>query len=91
MEQELSCNYNSRSSFHGKARTITEGDRITLISYSTEVAYIEDGKAVVLGQWSQTTSRHIIEFLKQQGFVAENMDQILKDYADLKIVEKEVQ
>ena len=80
METELSCNYDSRASFYGKAEVIEENGRKTLMSYKTEVAYIEDGIAVVLGVWSATTSRHIKEFLKQNGFKAEDTKQILKDY-----------
>lgn len=77
---ELQARYTSRASFHGKARTRLENGRLILISYTTEVAYIENEKAFVLGFWSGTTSSHIKEFLLQNGFKAENMKQILKDY-----------
>lgn len=83
-EYILNSEYDSRASFYNKARVIIEGDRKTLISYTTEVAYIENEKAFVLGQWSGTTSRHIKEFLKQEGFKAENTKQILKDYGIVK-------
>lgn len=82
METELSTNYDSRASFYGKARVRTEGDRMTLISYCTEVCYIENGKAVILGWHSSTTGRHIKEFLLQNGFKAENKAQMLKDYGN---------
>lgn len=82
METELTTQYDSRESFYKKARVRNENGRLTLISYFTEVCYIEDGKAFILGQWSVTTTRHIKEFLKQNGFKAESMKQMLKDYGD---------
>lgn len=78
---DLSTRYDSRASFYGKARvTVNEhGDQI-LTSYNTEVAVIADGKAKVNGTYSQTTLRHIKEFLLQNGFKADNSKQILADY-----------
>lgn len=80
METELTANYDSKQSFYGKANVKIEGDKITLVSYNTDVAVIEKGKVKVLGIYSQTTTRHIKEFLKQNGFKTENSKQILKDY-----------
>ena len=80
MGTELIPIYDSRKSFYSKAITMKDNGKITLISYNTEVSYIEDGKAFVLGVWSTTTSRHIKEFLKQNGFKADDKKQILKDY-----------
>jgi len=80
METELIPIHDSRQIFYRKARVITDVKRKTLISYSTEVCYIEDGVAVILGKWSNTTTRHIKEFLKQNDFEAENSNQMLKDY-----------
>ena len=80
MEEELMIQYDSRKSFYKKAHVKTEDNKKILISYNTEVAYIKDGFAVVLGLYSMTTTRHIKEFLKQNGFKAENSKQILKDY-----------
>ena len=61
-----------------------------LRSYSTIVAeikpfeFLSDGtplyKAYVYSWDSQTTGRHIKEFLKQHGFRANNKAQILRDY-----------
>ena len=81
-EYELNTQYDGRKSFYGKANVIMEGERKTLRSYSTDVAYIQNGEAVVNGIYSQTTLRHIKEFLKQNGFKAETSSQILKDYAE---------
>lgn len=83
METELIVEYDKRKSFYRKARVRQEENRLVLISYNTEVAYIEDNKAVVEGSYSQTTLRHIKEFLKQNGFKAVNKKQILKDYMEV--------
>lgn len=65
---ELKAIYDSRESFYGKA-TIKELEGTkTLLSYDTEVAYIKDGKAVIKDFHSQTTLRHIKEFLLQNNF-----------------------
>ena len=77
---ELKADYDSRKQFYGKANVLIEGDRKTLKSYNTNVAYIENGVPFVEGTYSQTTLRHIKEFLKQHGFDAENNVQIMKDY-----------
>ena len=82
---ELSTQYDSRASFYGKARVEVQGDTKTLVSYITEVATIKDlgnGEydVTVKGTYSNTTLRHIKEFLKQNGFKAENSKQIMADY-----------
>lgn len=83
-EKELKSIYDGAKSFYKKAMVINEDKKTILISYRTEVCFIKKGVAVVLGTWSQTTSRHIKEFLKQNGFKAEDTKQILNDYCDLK-------
>ena len=77
---ELNCNYDGRKSFYGKANVIEQDGKKILRSYSTNVCFIEDGKAKVNGTYSNTTLRHIKEFLKQNGFKADSQRQILKDY-----------
>lgn len=57
-----------------------DAEVLTLTSYSTEVATIANGVARVRGTYSQTTLRHIKEFLKQNGFRADNSKQIMADY-----------
>lgn len=78
---DLQTKFDSRNSFYGKAKVAVNehGDKI-LTSYSTQVAVIADGKAKVKGAYSQTTLRHIKEFLKQEGFKAENSKQIMADF-----------
>lgn len=82
--EELEPCYDNRKSFYGKAQQFFyEDGTIELQSYSTIVARIEDGKAIVYGWYSNTTGRHIKEFLKQHGFWADNKAQILKDYGEV--------
>src|SRR3990172_2111151 len=77
---EMYPQYDARKSFYGKVDVREENGRMILQSYNTDVAYIENGKAVVRGTYSSTTLRHIKEFLKQNGFEAESSSQIMKDY-----------
>jgi len=83
---ELKTQYDNRKSFYNKASVRFEGNKLILTSYKTDVAYIEnnDGiiKAIVKGAYSPTTLRHIKEFLKQNGFKANDKTQILNDYSE---------
>ena len=81
-ELVLQALHDGRKQFYGKAKVRQEGKRRILKSYATDVAFIEEGKPVVKGMFSNTTTRHIKEFLKQQGFKAETSQQILKDYGE---------
>lgn len=81
-EAQLSPRYDSRKSFYGKAEVRNEGGKLILRSYETDVAYIENGKPVVKGLYTTTTTRHIKEFLLQNGFKADNSKQIMADYGE---------
>lgn len=75
--------YDTRKSFYGKARIVENYDRIVLYSYNTPVAMLKDKKALIENNeklLTQTTMRHIKEFLLQEGFKAETKQQMLKDY-----------
>ena len=74
----LKPEYDSRASFYNKAET----DDDKLYSYGTLVAEIVDGKPVLYDDWdySQTTLRHVKEFLRQHGFTAESKSQMARDY-----------
>jgi len=74
----LQPQHDSRASFYNKA----EFDDDKLYSYGTLVAEIVDGKPVLYPDWdySQTTIRHVREFLRQHGFTADSKAQIAKDY-----------
>lgn len=80
-EYSLDCRYDSRASFYNKARVdeYEDGTQI-LTSYSTAVAVIQNGNAFINGFYSMTTTRHIREFLRQNGFKAESKNQMAKDY-----------
>ena len=75
-EEYLQARYDSRASFYKKARVYKKYDSIVksnllyLVSYDTIVAIIDLDNNVpcVYGWYSQTTARHINEFLKQNGF-----------------------
>lgn len=77
---ELTTEYDSRKSFYKKAMVKVEEGTKTLYSYCTKVAEIKDGKVTVLALHSNTTTRHIKEFLRQNGFNAYTSKQIMKDY-----------
>ena len=81
---ELAPKFDSRKSFYGKAKIRLDGDRQVLLSYDTPVAFIEpDRLPVMLDDWdsSQTTLRHVKEFLKQNDFTADTLEQMRGDYA----------
>ena len=67
-KEELISRYDSRASFYKKAYIIYYKNNIYLQSYNTVVAMIENDNVHVFGWYSQTTARHINEFLKQFGF-----------------------
>ena len=58
--------YDSRKSFYGKAKILKDKkNNLYLLSYSTVVSKITNGKIEHFGKYSQTTSRHQKEFEKQ--------------------------
>lgn len=95
MLQELTTEFDSRKSFYGKAQVrypvLDSGfpdlsnNSIELLSYGTHVVTIDTASRTVklFPAWnaSQTTLRHVKEFLKQYGFTAISKAQIANDYA----------
>ena len=84
MMEELTVRYDARNSFYGKAMVDYSRGVKTLFSYGTKVVTIKNN-IVTLGasyDYSQTTLRHVKEFLKQANFKADSIHQILKDYGD---------
>lgn len=77
---ELKPIYDSRKSFYKKAHVLVDGSRKTLRSYETNVAEINNEKAKIFGFYSNTTIRHIKEFLKQNGFRADTKKQMEEYY-----------
>ena len=74
----LKPEYDSRASFYNKAET----DDDKLYSYGTLVADIVDGEPVLYPDWSysQTTIRHVREWLRQHGFEAGSKADIAAKY-----------
>lgn len=66
---ELSAMYDGRQSFGHKAIVQTDGSTSVLYSYETPIAKIENDKVVLGPKWdySDTTVRHVREFLRQEG------------------------
>jgi hypothetical protein len=77
---ELLPKFDARKNFYKKAIIIPISNGTQLQSYFTIVAKITNNKPTVFGDYSPTTLRHIKEYLKQNGFKAENKTQIIKDY-----------
>ena len=79
---ELTPQYDTRKSFYGKARIEETEEYLKLYSYNTLVAMINknENTAKVFDSYSQTTLRHIKEFLKQNNFTAINRKQIEDTY-----------
>ena len=79
---ELCPCHDSAQSFYGKAKVIEIENDVFLSSYDTIVAFYNREAKIprVYGTYSATTLRHIKEFLKQSGFLAESKKQIERDY-----------
>lgn len=77
---ELTPQYDSAQSFYGKA--FVEGSK--LYSYCTPVVAVRDGRVKWLAAdpegLSNTTWRHVREFLRQNGLRADSKRQVLRDY-----------
>ena len=78
---ELTPIYNNQKSFNSKAKVKIKEYLKMLFSYDIEVCKIENNKPkILIDTLSQTTLKHIKEFLLQAGFKADNKKQILNDY-----------
>jgi hypothetical protein len=84
---ELSCQYDTRQSFYGKAQvleqTMSDWKETDLYSYNTLVAKIietkKNKKYIYYGKYSQTTTRHQKEFFKQNGLSDEEIKELFKN------------
>lgn len=73
--------YDSRASFYNKAIVEDYGNNHKeLKSYTTLCSKVENGVARVYDIRSQTTLRHVKEFLLQNGFRADNKKYIQSHY-----------
>ena len=82
MKSALIPIYDNAKSFGHKAIIETTEKGSVLFSYNTEVARIENNKPIVYDTFSDTTLRHIKEYLKQNGHKAETKKQIEADYME---------
>ena len=62
---ELSTRYDARKSFYGKALVEDNGKELILYSYLKKVCYIIGNEIYLISMDSNTTNRHIREFLRQ--------------------------
>lgn len=84
-EYYLEPEYDSAKSFYKKARVITDGVNSILYSYSTKVCEIrptEQNKVNILGFYSQTTTRHIKDFLYQNGYEVGSSKFLYENYTE---------
>ena len=69
MITELQAIYSSQKSFYNKAQVEhTPDNHKILYSYNTKVCELnENGQIIEIGYYSATTSRHINDFIMQNG------------------------
>lgn len=79
---DLDPRFDRANSFYGKAKIDENGDEITLISYGTPIVKVSNGNFEFLCDeraLTQTTMRHIRDFLKQMDYEGK-IDLSGKDY-----------
>lgn len=77
--------YDSAKSFYKKAYVKKEGTKSVLYSYNTKVCEIDlkaTIKANILGFYSQTTTRHIRDFLYQNGITIGSKQFLYENYTE---------
>lgn len=89
MRYDLSCRYDSRQSFYGKAQVEQKEENSLIInnlySYGTLVAQrLTDVNTMkttykYLGKYSQTTTRHQKEFFRQNGLSDNQIKELFKN------------
>lgn len=80
MTTELQAIYTNQKSFYGKARVehLENGNK-ALYSYSTKVCELDNNNNIIdIGYYSATTSRHINDFLQQNGLAKMSKKEIEK-------------
>lgn len=82
MRYDLSCRYDARQNFYGKAQVEQDAKELRLYSYGTLVATIEKGDDCFiyhyLGKFSQTTTRHQKEFFRQARLTDDEIKELFK-------------
>lgn len=87
MMYDLSCRYDSKNSFYGKAQVrvqvMSDWTEKDLYSYGTLVAKIietdKTKKYIYYGKYSQTTTRHQKEFFKQEYLSDSEIKELFKN------------
>ena len=79
----LNARFDSAKSFYGKAQVLeNEQEEIKILqSYETYVCIIKGNHAFISDTYSNTTVRHIKEFLKQNGFKVGSKQELIKMYS----------
>lgn len=77
---ELKPIFSDQKSFYNKAMIEKTSTGKKLYSYNFFVAEVNGKKATVYNLQSDSTLRHVKEFLKQEGFLADSKKQIKTDY-----------
>ena len=77
---ELKPIFLNQKSFYDKAQVEKTATGKRLYSYNFFVAEVNGKKASVYNLQSDSTLRHVKEFLKQEGLKADNKKQIINDY-----------
>lgn len=80
MRTYLKSIYDSRKDFYNKAEVEVTPTGLKLYSYNTLVAEIDNNVPIVYNMQSQTTTRHVREFLLQNGFEVKNKKEIESKY-----------
>ena len=82
--QELQPIYEKVKSYYRKAHVMEEGNSIKLYSYGTLIASIKDHKMEVvydLEKITQTTLRHLKEFMQQNEIEVLTKKELIKKYS----------
>ncbi len=77
---ELVPVFSKQKSFYDKAKVEKTSTGKKLYSYNLFVAEVNGKKASVYSLQSDSTLRHVKEFLKQEGLKADNKKQIIANY-----------
>lgn len=78
--EELQPIYCRQKSFYGKAKIIKGKGIIKLKSYDTIIAEIKNGRLHINGFYSATSTRHLKEFIRQNGFKTGTKKELEKMY-----------
>lgn len=88
----LTARYDARASFYGKAQVLENGETQVLKSYDTYVCIIKGNHAFICDTYSNTTTRHIREFLRQNGFKTGTKQELVNMYSvDVEVFDRVIE